>query len=383
VSAAPTRSALDAATHPSSWLVPAASRPERPRVVAVGGDGIGPEIVKAAVACLRAVGAELEIREPLHGEPAERELGTAFPDDLKRELAEADAILFGAVDTGPKGHCRGILRHIRWGMDTYANLRPAVKLPGLPSGTATKPTNLVIVRELSEGLYPGREGDIAELGRRWPEQQDSMGRRLPADGRFAIRVVTEQATRRIARVAGRLAAHRKATGAGRGVVAVVTKSNVLRHTDGWFHALCVEELERLGVAHEEIYVDEAARRLVAVPDTFDVIVTSNLFGDILSDVASEIMGGMPMAPSAGLGDGVAYFESCHGSAPDIAGKGLANPSATILSAGMMLAYLGQDAAAGRLVEAVLATIGDGTRTRDLGGSASTAAFTEAVCRRLA
>jgi isocitrate/isopropylmalate dehydrogenase len=166
-------------------------------------------------------------------------------------------------------------------------------------------------------------------------------------------------------------------------VSIVCKDNVLKHSDGWFHALCAEELAATpGLTYDHVYVDEAARRLVVCPEVFDVIVTSNLYGDILSDVAAEIMGGMPMAPSAGLGEACAYFESCHGSALDIAGRDLANPSATILSAAMMLAYLGCEDMARKLVDATLATIAAGCKTRDLGGTATTSGFTEAVCQRL-
>jgi isocitrate/isopropylmalate dehydrogenase len=363
------------------WMAPRAPLSRTPRVVALGGDGIGPEVVAAALACVRASGARLEISEPLHGEAAVRAGQPAFPDALEEELEQADGVLFGAVDT-ERGQSKAILLHLRFGLDTYANLRPAQSLPGIPAVTGGGRADLVIVRELSEGLYPGREGELADLARALPLYRDPLGRALPESGRFAIRVVTEAATRRVARYAARLAAHRKQRGAGPGRVTVVTKANVFRQSDGLFLEVCRDEIAKLGLEHDHLYVDEAARRLVVMPETFDVVVTSNLFGDILSDVASEVMGGMPMAPSASVGDGHAYFESCHGSAPDLAGKDLANPSATILSAAMMLSWLGQEAEAERLVGAVLAAIAAGDRTRDLGGSLSCSGFTQAVCRRI-
>lgn len=370
---------------PDMWLLPAPTdrqRSARPRVVAVGGDGIGPEIVAAAVSCLRATGAPLDIVEPAHGEHSLRQEGAAFPERLRTELDSADAILFGAVDTGPRGHCRPILRYIRFGLSTYANIRPAALLPALPSITGGAGANLVIVRELTEGAYPGCEAGLAELGQRWPELRDALGRPLPAEGRFSLTVVTEAATLRIARYAAALALHRQRLGVGRGHVTIVTKANVLRQSDGLFRDLCEQEISKVdGITCDHVYVDEAARRLVASPATFDVIVTTNLYGDILSDVAAEIMGGMPMAPSAGIGDGHAYFESCHGSAPDIAGQDIANPAATILSAAMLLSYLGFAAHARRLMQGLLGTIAAGCATADLGGDATTSGFAAEVCRR--
>jgi isocitrate/isopropylmalate dehydrogenase len=374
-----------AAISPGSWLLPAAhpgSADGRPRVVALGGDGIGPEVVDAAITCLEALGAPVEIVRPPHGEETRKSQGTPFPDELRGELDRADAILFGAVDTGPDGSA-DILRYIRFELDTYANLRPAVSLAEVPARTGDGVANLVIVRELTEGMYPGREGDLAALKAEAPAIEGIVGRALPDEGAFALRVISERASRRIARYAAELAARRKREGAGPGRVTVVTKENVLRRSDGLFKTICEQEL----AAHPElevdhVYVDEAARRMVACPETFDVVVTTNLFGDILSDVASEVMGGMPMAPSAGIGRATAYFEACHGSAPDIAGQGVANPAATVLSAAMMLAYLDHPELANRLAAAVLAAIGSGVRTRDLGGEASTAEMTAAICRQI-
>jgi homoisocitrate dehydrogenase len=370
---------------PSAWILPAASKAwkhGRPRVVLLGGDGVGPEVVEAAARCLTALGAKPEIRGARDAE-AELTPGAGLPDRLRAEIDGADATIFGAADTS-KGRAVPVLRYLRFGIDTYANLRPAASLEGVPAVTGKGKTSLVIVRELSEGMYPGREGELSELRRRWPELRDRAGRELPdTAGRFAIRVVTERASLRVARYAADLAAHRKAAGAGPGKVTVVDKSNVLRESDGLFRRCCDQVIAEVGgLESEHVYIDEAARRMVAVPERHDVVVTTNLFGDILSDVSSEVMGGMPMAPSASIGDEAAYFEPCHGSAPDIEGAGKVNPTGTLLSAAMMLAYLHEPEAARALAGAVVQTIQGGCRTVDLGGDATCASFSREVCLRL-
>jgi isocitrate/isopropylmalate dehydrogenase len=297
-------------------------------------------------------------------------------------MDEADAVLFGAVDTSG-GRAIPVLRYLRFGMDNFANLRPAVSIDGVQAWIGKGKTNLVVVRELSEGMYPGREGQLAELRQRWPELRDRAGRALPDEGLFAVRVITEKASRRIARCAAMLAAHRKAAGIGTGKVTIVDKSNVLVQTDGLFRRCCEEEIAAIGGLQTEcVYIDEAARRMVAVPERHDVVVTTNLFGDILSDVSSEVLGGMPMAPSAAIGGSTPYFEPCHGSAPDIAGTGRVNPVGTLLSAAMMLTYLHAPDPARRLARAVVDTIRGGHRTGDIGGDATCDAFTREVCRRL-
>jgi isocitrate/isopropylmalate dehydrogenase len=346
-------------------------------IAALGGDGIGPEVVGAAVQVIRATGAPIEIREPAHGDAAKAAGLEPFGAEARAQCETADAVLFGAAEVVSVP----ILRYLRWSRGVFANLRPSA--PIVPE-VATAPCNLVIVRELSEGLYPAREGDLAELARRWPEYRDKLGRALPEDGKFALRVVTPNASQRIGRFAAELAAYRRSTGAGPGHVTIVSKANVLRETDGLFHQLCETEIRAvdgsLGIDH--VYVDEAARRLVRSAAKFDVIVTTNLFGDILSDVAGEVAGGMPLAPSSAVGADFAYFEPVHGTAPDIAGRGIANPIGAMLSAAMMLHHLDCATAADRIVSAIAETISRGVRTRDLGGDAGTAAFTDAVCKAL-
>ncbi len=365
---------------PEMWLLGrdgagAPSPPREHRVVALGGDGVGPEVTDAAVRVLRASGAPVALIEPVHGEAAAKVNAPVFPEALRRLCLEADAVLFGAA----QALSTPILRFLRWEMDTYANLRPVLTLPGVPHATGNGATNLVLVRELSEGPYLAREHSLTELLDRWPGYPDGLGRTLPSDGYFSLSVTTERATSRIGRYAARLAAHRKRIGCSEGRVTVVTKSNVLPLSDGLFREICERECRELGgLTVDHLYADEAARRLVVRPEGFDVIVTSNLFGDILSDVAVEAMGGLPLAPSAGIGDRHAYFEPVHGSAPDIAGRGVVNPTGAILSAAMLLQYLGHASEARAIVRATHAALSD-----EGIGTADTAALSNAICARLA
>ncbi len=364
---------------PEMWLLgrdgaDAPSPPREHRVVALGGDGVGPEVTDAAVRVLRASGALIGLIEPLHGEAAARMNAPVFPESLRPLCREADAVLFGAAHA----LSTPILRFLRWEMDTYANLRPVLTLPGVPHATGNGATNLVLVRELSEGPYVAGEHSLTELLDRWPGYRDGLGRTLPRDGYFSLSVTTERATTRIGRYAARLAAHRKRIGCSEGRVTIVTKSNVLPLSDGLFREICDRECHALGgLTVDHLYADEAARRLVVRPEGFDVIVTSNLFGDILSDVAVEAMGGLPLAPSAGIGDGHAYFEPVHGSAPDIAGRGIVNPTGAILSAAMLLQYLGHASEARAVVRATHAALSEDGIGED------TAALSNAICARLA
>jgi isocitrate/isopropylmalate dehydrogenase len=244
-----------------------------------------------------------------------------------------------------------------------------------------------VLRENSEGLYPGREGNLADLGRAFPDLQDRVGRRVTdaGEGVFAVKIVTRPAAERIARFACDLA-HRRSAARGRpGKVTCVAKANVLPRSDGLFRDT-VESVVRQhpDLAFEYFHVDDAARRLIRFPQQMDVVLCMNLYGDILSDLAGEIAGGLGMAPSGCFGDGWAYFESVHGSAPDIAGQGIANPTATILSASMMLEHMGLAADAARLEAAVARVYAEGRHlTRDQGGQATTQEFCKAVLGALA
>lgn len=368
---------------PDMWIPPIERKPEgTPNIVALGGDGIGPEVVEATLRCIEALKVPLTITRPLHGKAALDSEGTTLPDATKRAIDESDAVLFGAIDTST-GHAKETLLYLRFDCAMYANLRPVTSVDCIPSIIGGDKTNLVIVRELTEGEYPGREGQLADLTAKWPEYRDSRKNPLPTEGAFGLRIVTESATERIVKFAIRLAQHRKAKGYSEGKISIVHKQNVLQISDGLFASVCRKHIEAAGLPFDEIYVDEAARRMVAETDKYDVIVTTNLYGDVLSDVACEAMGGMPMVPSAGIGENGAYFESCHGSAPDIVGTGKANPAATILSGAMMLSYLGMPEPAQRLIDATLGCIREGVKTGDLGGKESTDSFTDAICKRLA
>jgi 3-isopropylmalate dehydrogenase len=344
-------------------------------IALLGGEGIGPEVVEATATVLTALLPGLRFVRPLHGEAALAAAGEAFPEASRAACRDADSILFGATHL----HTREVLRFLRWGLGTCANLRPARTLPGLPSPLAKGvPIDLLIVRENLEGEYPGREGEVAEFNARWPEFRDALGRALPDEGLFTLRLTTESGTRQVSAAAARLADERRRRGRP-GRVTIVTKQNVLRRTDGLFLDVARQVLDAAAIPHHHLYVDDACRRLVAEPEAFDVILTPNLFGDILSDVAAELVGGMGMAPSGCLGDRHSYFESVHGSAPDIAGRGIANPLATVLSSQMMLEHLGRQAAADALGRAVERLLAERTvLTPDLGGTATTAEVAAAL-----
>lgn len=348
---------------------------KNPLIVLLGGEGIGPEVVEATADVLTHLLPEARFERPVHGEAAIGAQGSPLPESTREVCRQADAILFGAT----ANHSREVLGFLRWGLETYANLRPAKSLPGIPSPLKKDaPIDLLIVRENLEGEYPAREGKIADLHANWPGFRESLGFAMPDEGLFTLRVTTEQGSRKIAETAARLAAQR------RGKVTIVTKSNVLRRTDGMFFEIAEGVMKKAGLDYNHYYVDDAARRLVAEPEKFDVMVSPNLFGDILSDIAAELVGGMGLAPSGCVGDRHSYFESVHGSAPDIAGKGIANPLATVLSAQMLLDHLGCRSEAEALEGAVVRLLTERrVLTPDLGGSAGTRDVTGELIRLLA
>jgi isocitrate/isopropylmalate dehydrogenase len=274
-----------------------------------------------------------------------------------------------------------VVSWLRWEMEAYAGVRPVRFYPGMRS-PLVDPAGIdyVILRENSQDLYPGREGDLEDLARLMPDLADKTGRRIThfGAGRFAVKVVTPAGVERIARVAVELARKRQARGKP-GKVTCVTKSNVLPKSDGLFQQVSERVVREAGLPFEHFHVDDMARRLVRFPREMDVVLCMNLYGDILSDLAAETAGGLGLAPSGCFGDGWAYFESVHGSAPDIAGRGIANPTATILSAAMMLDHVGLAAESQRLQAAVGRVYGAGkTLTPDQGGSATTRAMAQAV-----
>jgi isocitrate/isopropylmalate dehydrogenase len=343
----------------------------RRRVVVIEGEDAAPEAVRPTLALVDRLGLPLEWVHP----PA------ADHDATRRAIDASDTTLFGATS----GRSAAALFHLRWGRATYANVRPARWRPGYRSPLAHPAgVDLVIVRENLEDLYVGVEGELGAL--RPLGLASPMARRPVADmgpGRFALKVITEAGSERVIRFAFALARRRKASGRP-GRVTCAAKYNMLPGTDGLFRDVARRvAAEHPDVAFETFIVDDFARRLVAVPHELDVVVLPNLYGDVLSDVAAGVIGGLGLAPSGCYGDGYAYFESAHGTAPDIAGKGVINPTATILSAVMMLEYLGFADAARRLERAVERVYADGSPlTPDQGGSGTTLEFSDAVARYL-
>jgi 3-isopropylmalate dehydrogenase len=339
-------------------------------VVALPGEGIGIEVVDATCDLLMGTGLPLKILTPPQGSP--------LPEETKRLAREADGVLFGAA--GPS--TSPVVSWLRWEMAAWAGVRPIRFFPGMRS-PLTDPDGIdyVLLRENSEGLYPGREGDLADLVRLMPNLSDRTGRTVSqfgTEGRFAVKIVTPRGAERIARFACDLARKRQARGKP-GKVTLVTKSNVLPKTDGLYDEIVGRIVREAGLPFEHFHVDDAARRLVRFPKAMDVVLCMNLYGDILSDLGAETAGGLGLAPSGNFGDSWAYFESVHGSAPDIAGKGIANPTATILSAALMLEHMGLGAEAQRLEAAVGRVYRDGkVLTPDQGGSARTRDMAQAV-----
>ncbi len=352
------------------------------KIVALGGDGVGPEIMEVTWEIMEKAGFALDIIKPLHGEAAWKAGKEAFPEEVKNLCQQSDAILFGAQG----GISREILYFLRWQQDNFVNIRPIKYYPGAKSSLQDpQGIDFVILRENSEGLYPAREGDLNFLAQALPQFKDRMGKSLAdyGHGKFAIRVISERGVERLAKFACAFVLERKKQGYP-GKLTVVTKSNVLSQSDGLFQKGIEAECQKnVGLRHEHFYVDDAARRLIRFPRDFDVLVTSNMFGDILADEAAELVGGLGLAPSACLGGKKPYFEPVHGSAPDIAGKGIVNPTAMILSAKMMLDHLGMKREGEALEKAVAIVYRDGkTLTPDQGGKASTREFARAVLKEI-
>jgi isopropylmalate/isohomocitrate dehydrogenase-like protein len=335
------------------------------RVLVCAGDGIGPEVIEATLFVLECLDVDIELLHEPVGMAGVEARGVAITDDTVDLAREADAVLFGAVTTPPPGTegYRSPLLTLRRELDLFANVRPARPLVPWLSRTGPPPTHgvaphldVVIVRENTEGLYVRRERDVE-------------------GGVVAERLVTKAGTGRLVRFAARLALE-----GDRDLVTCVHKANVLRRSDGLFlstfQRVMAEEAPHLPVS--DIHVDAAAAAMVSEPTSLDVLVAPNLYGDILSDLAAALTGGLGLAPSASFGTGTPLFEPVHGSAPDIAGRGVADPIGCILSASMMLEHLGQGREAARLSGAVVRTLEERTATPDLGGKATTMGFARRV-----
>ena len=325
------------------------------KILLIPGDGIGLEVIPAAEKLLNATGLPLELSYADAGWDTFQKTGQSVPDETLEKVRAADATLAGAF-TSPSGSQKvpgfqGAIRYMRRTLDLFANLRPAKSRP-IPGSLQN--VDMLMVRENTQGLYVEQErryGDVA----------------------IADSVITKGASERIARVALQEAEKRRKE------LAVIHKANVLPLTTGLFLETALAAAQDFPDIHTyDIIVDAAAMKLVRDPQSFDVLVTTNLFGDILSDLMAGLVGGLGLAPSANLGEQHAIFEPVHGSAPDIAGRGIANPAATFLTAALMFSHLGEAEVAAKIDRAVDQVLEHGPRTGDLGGEATTAEFTDAV-----
>lgn len=347
------------------------------KVVVLPGDDEAPQTVLAALEVMRALKLDLEFVEFPAGEKWVR----GETDKAARAAIDiSDSTLFGSTS----GKTTAI-NYLRWGRQTYANVRPCRYLRGFRSPLAhPEGIDYVIVRENLEDLYLGLEGPLEALAPLHLHSRILRAELNTAErGKFAIKVITERKTRQVARFAFELARKRKTQGHP-GKVTCTSKYNMLRESDGLFRQLVEETAASYpDIAYEQFIVDDFARRIVQSPYALDVVVTPNLYGDILSDAAAGTIGGLGLAPSGCYGDDYAYFESVHGTAPDILGKGIINPTATMLSAVLMLDYLGFGEASRRFDQAIQRVYHEGVAlTVDQGGRAGTADFTRAVIARL-
>ena len=329
-------------------------------ITLIAGDGIGPEVTGAVVTILEAAGLQANWDAHLAGVLALERQGETLPKTLLDSIRRTRVALKGPVTTPVGGGFSSVNVGLRNALDLFANLRPVWNIPGVPSRYTG--VDLVIVRENTEDLYAGLEHEVV------PGVVESL------------KIITADASTRIARFAFEHARRH-----GRARVTAVHKANIMKLGDGLFLRSVRDVAGQYpDITFDDRIVDAACMQLVMNPSQFDILVLPNLYGDIVSDLCAGLVGGLGVVPGANLGTEIGVFEAVHGSAPDIAGKGVANPTALLLSALLMLRHIGEGLIADRIsaaLDRVLAQ--DQVRTRDLGGSASTAEFTNAVCRRLA
>ena len=324
-------------------------------ITLIPGDGIGPEVIKAARIVLEASGVKINWEIVEAGEEVIQKFGTPLPNYVIDSIKKNKVALKGPITTPIGTGFRSVNVALRQTLELYANIRPVKSYKGVPSRYSD--IDLVIVRENTEDLYAGIEHKIGE------------------DAAESIKIITRKASERIARFAFELTKREK-----RKKVTVVHKANIMKYTDGLFLE-CVRKVsqEYPEIVFEEMIVDAMSMKLVQVPNNYDVLVMPNLYGDILSDLAAGLVGGLGVVPGANIGDKEAVFEPVHGSAPKHKGKFIANPTATILAGVMMLKYLGENKAADRVGKAVVKVLEEGKYlTRDLGGNTGTIEYAEAV-----
>lgn len=317
------------------------------RIAVVEGDGIGHEVIPVAQKTLALLHPEYEFFPVDVGYQKWEETGCPCADRDLAALKTADAILFGAITTPPMKDYQSVVLRIRKSLDLYANLRP-IRGDGF---------DIMIVRENTEGLYSGIE-------------------EMTPDRATTLRVVSRSGTERIAKAAIQLAKERN------GLLTIGHKANVIK-SDVFFRDICIAEAQAAKISYNDKLIDALSLDVLQHPKNYNVVVTTNMFGDILSDVAAYLVGGLGLVPSANIGDEHALFEPVHGSAPDIAGKNIANPIAAVRSAAMLLEYLGDSAGASRIDSAIRTLVSRGICTRDLGGSYGTREFGDALLSQLA
>jgi len=331
----------------------------RHRITLIPGDGIGPEVASAVVRIIEASGVEIEWEEHLAGQLALDKYGKTLPDELIESIKRNRVGLKGPITTPVGKGFTSVNVGLRKALDLYANLRPVRALPNIPCRNPD--LDLVVVRENTESLYSGLEHEVV------PGVIESL------------KIITEKASTRIARFAfayARLEKRRKIT--------AVHKANIMKLSDGLF-LKCFEEVGQAfpDIEQQSMIVDNASMQLVMRPEQFDILLCENLYGDIVSDLCAGLIGGLGLVPGANIGEKGAVFEAVHGSAPDIAGKGIANPTALLQSAILMLRQIDERAAADRIERALLKVFAEGkVRTRDVGGSATTDKFSDAVVAQM-
>ncbi len=330
-------------------------------ITLIPGDGIGPEVADATVRAIEATGVAIEWDRVEAGAKAEQQTGKVLPEAVFESLARTHVGLKGPVATPiAKGHS-SVNVALRKRLDLFVNFRPVKMLPGLKTRFQDLPIDLIIFRENTEDLYSGIEHEVV------PDVVESL------------KVITKTASMRIAK-----AAFEYARREDRHKVTAIHKANIMKMSDGLFLRCCREVAAQFPeIEYAELIVDNACMQLVMRPETFDTLVLPNLYGDIVSDLTAGLVGGLGIVPGANLGETCAIFEAVHGTAPDIAGKGLANPTALMQSAVLMLAHLGEKEASRRLDRAILGVYAEGkSLTGDVGGPAGTAQFTEAIIAKV-
>jgi isocitrate dehydrogenase (NAD+) len=329
------------------------------RITLIPGDGIGPDITAATRTVLAATGVDIQWEEKLAGETALREYGELLPEDTLASIRKNKVALKGPLTTPVGTGFRSVNVALRKEFDLFANLRPARTYQGVKSRYDN--VDLVVVRENTEDLYAGIEHMVGE------------------DAAESIKIITRRGAERIVRFAFEYAVRE-----GRKKVTVVHKANIMKCTDGLFLAVARKVAEDYPqIEFEDRIVDNMCMQLVQKPELYDVLVMPNLYGDIISDLCAGLVGGLGMAPGANIGTDIAIFEPVHGSAPKYAGQNRVNPSAMILSAVMMLKYLGEKEAAARVEQALAEVIREGrVVTYDLGGSASTSEMAGAIVDKM-